>query len=138
VVCALQPSCATEGEAVPQKLHVIPTLKALEAESIDVPAVIRRHSFAPIDGLAHENPPGTHTDRIFVSEAAHHNILASDRGQFVLRFQNECRLHVARTQARGLETGTHNGSDLLPDSSFRWPVTPFSFRSSWMTRSISP
>jgi two-component system sensor histidine kinase KdpD len=58
VVCAVQPSCATEVDAVLQKLQVIPTLKTGEAESIDVPAVIRRHpQVALIDGLAYENPP---------------------------------------------------------------------------------
>jgi two-component system sensor histidine kinase KdpD len=60
VVCALQPEYSPEVQAVLQKLEVIPTLKIREAESIDVPAVIRRHpQVALIDGLAYENPPGS-------------------------------------------------------------------------------
>ena len=49
-----------EIQAILQQLEVIPTLKTGEAESIDVPAVIRRHpQVALIDGLAYENPPGS-------------------------------------------------------------------------------
>ena len=60
VVCAVQPQYSPEVEAVLQKLEVIPTLKTGDAESIDVPAVIRRHpQVALIDGLAYENPPGS-------------------------------------------------------------------------------
>jgi two-component system, OmpR family, sensor histidine kinase KdpD len=60
VVCAVQPRYPTETEAILQKLPVIPTLKANGAESIDVPAVIRRHpQVALIDGLAYENPPNS-------------------------------------------------------------------------------
>ena len=43
VVCALQPQYPPEIQAILQKLEVIPTLKIRDAESIDVPAVIRRH-----------------------------------------------------------------------------------------------
>jgi two-component system sensor histidine kinase KdpD len=43
-----------------RKLEIIPTVKTGEAESIDVPAVIRRHpQVALIDGLAYDNPPGS-------------------------------------------------------------------------------
>jgi two-component system sensor histidine kinase KdpD len=60
VVCALQPQYSPEVQAILQKLEVIPTLKIGDAESIDVPAVIRRHpQVALIDGLAYENPPGS-------------------------------------------------------------------------------
>lgn len=60
VVCALQPQYSSEVEAVLRKLEVIPTLKIGAAESIDVPAVIRRHpQVALIDGLAYDNPPGS-------------------------------------------------------------------------------
>ena len=51
---------SAEIQAILQKLEVIPTLKTGDAESIDVPAVIRRHpQVALIDGLAYENPPGS-------------------------------------------------------------------------------
>jgi two-component system sensor histidine kinase KdpD len=60
VVCAVQPRYSAEIAAILQKLPVIPSLKAGEAESIDVPAVIRRHpQVALIDGLACENPSGS-------------------------------------------------------------------------------
>src|ERR1700682_43275 len=60
VVCALQPQNSPEVEAVLKKLEFIPTLKPGEAESIALPAVIRRHpQVALIDGLAYENPPGS-------------------------------------------------------------------------------
>ena len=60
VVCATQPQYPAEIQAILQKLEVIPTLKTGESESIDVPAVIRRHpQVALIDGLAYENPPGS-------------------------------------------------------------------------------
>jgi two-component system sensor histidine kinase KdpD len=60
VVCAVQPQNSSEVEAVLKKLEVIPPLKTGEAESLDLPAVIRRHpQVALIDGLAYENPPGS-------------------------------------------------------------------------------
>src|ERR1700719_1447651 len=60
VVCATQPENPPEIQAILQKLEVIPTLKIGDAESIDVPAVIRRHPrVALIDGLAYDNPPGS-------------------------------------------------------------------------------
>ena len=60
VVCALQPEYPPEVRSVLQKLEIIPLLKTGGAESIDVPAVIRRHpQVALIDGLAYENPPGS-------------------------------------------------------------------------------
>src|SRR5438445_12690286 len=59
VVCAVQPQYSAEVEKVLQKLEAIPTLKTGEAESIDVPAVLRRHpQVALVDGLAYENHPG--------------------------------------------------------------------------------
>jgi two-component system sensor histidine kinase KdpD len=60
VVCVAQPQYPAEIEAMLRKLEIIPTLKTGEAESIDVPAVIRRHpQVALIDGLAYDNPPGS-------------------------------------------------------------------------------
>src|SRR5580704_15397416 len=60
VVCALQPQYSTETDAILQKLEIIPTLKTGDEESIDLPAVIRRHpKVALIDGLAYDNPPGS-------------------------------------------------------------------------------
>jgi two-component system sensor histidine kinase KdpD len=60
VVCATQPQYPAEIHAILQRLEVISTLKTGEAESIDVPAVIRRHpQVALIDGLAYDNPPGS-------------------------------------------------------------------------------
>src|ERR1035441_3058212 len=58
VVCATQPRYPSEIQAILRGLEVIPTLKTGESESIDVPAVIRRHpQVALVDGLAYENPP---------------------------------------------------------------------------------
>ena len=60
VVCALQPEYPLEVQAILQELEIIPTVKIAKSESIDVPAVIRRHpQVALIDGLAYENPPGS-------------------------------------------------------------------------------
>jgi two-component system, OmpR family, sensor histidine kinase KdpD len=60
VVCAAQPKYSAEVEAILQKLEMIPTLKAGDAESVDVLAVIRRHpQVAMIDGLAYDNPSGS-------------------------------------------------------------------------------
>ena len=60
VVCATQPRYPSEIQAILRGLEVIPTLKTGESESIDVPAVIRRHpQVALVDGLAYENPPGS-------------------------------------------------------------------------------
>jgi len=60
VVCAAQPEYPAEIQAILQQLEVIPTLKSGESESIDVPAVIRRHpQVALVDGLAYENPSGS-------------------------------------------------------------------------------
>jgi len=59
VVCALQPEYPPEVQAILQKLEMVPMVKSGGMESIDVPAVIRRHpQVALIDGLAYENPPG--------------------------------------------------------------------------------
>ena len=61
VVCATQPENPPEIQAILQKLEVIP-MKIGDAgeESIDVPAVLRRHPrVALIDGLAYDNPPGS-------------------------------------------------------------------------------
>jgi len=59
VVCALQPDYPLEVQAILQNLEIIPTSKIGGSESIDVPAVLRRHSqVVLIDGLAYENPPG--------------------------------------------------------------------------------
>ncbi len=58
VVCALQAEYPPEIQAILQKLETIPTLKIGQAESIDVPGVIRRHpQVVLIDGLAYDNPP---------------------------------------------------------------------------------
>ena len=60
VVFAVQPECPPEVEAILKKLEIIPLRKSGDAESIDVPAVMRRHpQVALIDGLAYENPPGS-------------------------------------------------------------------------------
>jgi two-component system sensor histidine kinase KdpD len=60
VVCALQPEYPPEVQEVLQELEIIPQLKAGDAESIDMAAVIRRHpQVVLIDGLAYENPPGS-------------------------------------------------------------------------------
>jgi two-component system, OmpR family, sensor histidine kinase KdpD len=60
VVCALQPEYPPEVQEVLREMEIIPLLKTGEAESIDLPAVIRRHpQVALIDGLAYENPPGS-------------------------------------------------------------------------------
>src|SRR6202049_1050560 len=60
VVCAAQLQYAAEIQAILQGLEVIPSLRTGESESIDVPAVIRRHpQVGLIDGLAYENPPGS-------------------------------------------------------------------------------
>jgi two-component system, OmpR family, sensor histidine kinase KdpD len=60
VLCAAQPQYPSEILAILQTLDVIPTLKSGESESIDVPAVVRRHpQVALIDGLAYDNPPGS-------------------------------------------------------------------------------
>ena len=60
VVCALQPEYPPEVDDILKKLEIIPLLKTGGAESIDVPAVIRRHpQVVLIDGLAYENPPGS-------------------------------------------------------------------------------
>jgi two-component system sensor histidine kinase KdpD len=60
VVCAMQPEYSAEIDTVRRKLEVVPTLKIGGLESIDVPAVIRRRpQVALIDGLAHDNPPGS-------------------------------------------------------------------------------
>jgi len=58
VVCALQPEYPPEVQAILQKLEIVPMVTTGDMESIDVPAVIRRHpQVALIDGLAYENPP---------------------------------------------------------------------------------
>src|ERR1017187_5195074 len=60
VVCAAQSQYPVEIQAILGGFEIIPTLKTGEAESIDVPAVIRRHpQIALIDGLAYDNPPGS-------------------------------------------------------------------------------
>src|SRR5579872_4972481 len=60
VVCALQTEYPPEVQSILQNLEIIPTLKIGSAESIDVPAVIRRHpQVALIDGLAYDNPVGS-------------------------------------------------------------------------------
>jgi two-component system, OmpR family, sensor histidine kinase KdpD len=60
VVCATQPHYPVEIQAILRQLEVIPTLKTGNGESIDIPAVIRRHpQVALIDGLAYANPPGS-------------------------------------------------------------------------------
>jgi two-component system sensor histidine kinase KdpD len=60
VVCALQPEYPPEVQEILKKLEIIPLLKVDGAESIDVPAVIRRHpQVVLIDGLAYDNPPGS-------------------------------------------------------------------------------
>jgi two-component system, OmpR family, sensor histidine kinase KdpD len=60
VVCGVQPQYSPAVEAVLQKLERIPPLKIGGAETIDVPAVIRRRpDVALIDGLAYDNPPGS-------------------------------------------------------------------------------
>ena len=59
VVCALQPGYPSEIAGVLQKLEVIPTLKTVDGEAIDVAAVLRRRpQVALVDGLAYENPAG--------------------------------------------------------------------------------
>jgi len=60
VVCALQSEYPPEVQAIVEKLEIIPMLNVGNAESIDVPAVIRRRpQVALIDGLAYDNPPGS-------------------------------------------------------------------------------
>ena len=60
VVCALQPEYPPEVQEILEKLEIIPLLKVDGAESIDVPAVIRRHpQVVLIDGLAYDNAPGS-------------------------------------------------------------------------------
>lgn len=60
VVCALQSEYPPEVQEVVKKIEVIPLVKTGNAESIDVPAVIRRHpQVVLIDGLAYETPPGS-------------------------------------------------------------------------------
>lgn len=60
VVCATQSQYPAEIQEIFHELEFMPTLKAGEVESIDVPAVIqRRPQVAIIDGLAYENPPGS-------------------------------------------------------------------------------
>jgi two-component system sensor histidine kinase KdpD len=60
VVCALQPAYPPEVQEILSKLEIIPLLRTGEAESIDVPAVIRRcPKVVLIDGLAYNNPPGS-------------------------------------------------------------------------------
>jgi two-component system sensor histidine kinase KdpD len=60
VVCASQPEYPPEIQEILLKLEIIPTLKKGDSESIDVPAVIRRHpQVALVDGLAYDNPSGS-------------------------------------------------------------------------------
>ncbi len=60
VVCALQPEYPPEIQEILRKLEIVPTLKTDNSESIDVPAVIRRHpQVALVDGLAYDNPAGS-------------------------------------------------------------------------------
>ena len=60
VVCALQHKYPAGIKAILDRMEIITTLKAGEAESIDVEAVLRRHpQVALIDGLAYDNPPGS-------------------------------------------------------------------------------
>jgi two-component system, OmpR family, sensor histidine kinase KdpD len=60
VVCALQHEYPAGIQEILNRIEIIPTLKAGEAESIDVEAVLRRHpQVALIDGLAYDNPPGS-------------------------------------------------------------------------------
>jgi len=60
VVCAVQPEYSPEVDTVLQKLEVIPILQIGGGESIDIPAVIRRHpQIVLVDGLAYENPTGS-------------------------------------------------------------------------------
>ena len=55
IVCALQPDYPPEVQAILKQLEIIPTVHVGDAESIDVPAVIRRHpQLALIDGLAYD------------------------------------------------------------------------------------
>ncbi len=60
LICALQPAYPPEVQEILRKLEIIPLLKTGDSESIDVPAVIRRHpQVVLIDGLAYKNPPGS-------------------------------------------------------------------------------
>ena len=60
VVCATQPHYSPDVQAVLQTLPVIPSVKICGSESIDLPALIRRHpQVVVIDGLAYDNPPGS-------------------------------------------------------------------------------
>jgi two-component system, OmpR family, sensor histidine kinase KdpD len=59
VVVALQHEYPPEVQEILSKLEIIPLRKTGDAESIDVPAVLRRHpEVVLIDGLAYDNPPG--------------------------------------------------------------------------------
>jgi two-component system sensor histidine kinase KdpD len=60
VVAALQGSYPPEVTSILAKLEIIPTIKTGDIESIDMPAVLRRHpQVVLIDGLAYDNPPGS-------------------------------------------------------------------------------
>ena len=73
---------------------MIPLLKTGDAESIDVPAVIRRHpQVVLIDGLAYKNPPGSpHAHRWEDVEEmleAGISVITSVNVQYLEKHQNE-------------------------------------------------
>ena len=61
IVAALQPNMDPETEAVARTLESVPTQTIDGIPVIDVPAVLRRRPLvALVDGLAYDNPPGSH------------------------------------------------------------------------------
>jgi two-component system, OmpR family, sensor histidine kinase KdpD len=61
VVGALQPDLETEIRPLLNSLEIVPTLEIDGVPVIDVPAILRRHpQVCLVDGLAYENPKGSH------------------------------------------------------------------------------
>jgi two-component system, OmpR family, sensor histidine kinase KdpD len=65
VVGAIQPKTSPESAAILSKLEVIPLCQVDGVYVMDTPAILKRHpSVCLVDGLAHDNPPGSkHTSR---------------------------------------------------------------------------
>lgn len=94
LVCALQPSYPAEVREVLGKLEVIPLLKLDDAESIDVPTIIkRRPQVVLIDGLAYQNPPGSlnahRWEDVEQLLEAGISVIASVNVQYLEKHQNE-------------------------------------------------
>jgi two-component system sensor histidine kinase KdpD len=59
VVAAIQPQCTSEINQRLSRHEVIPTLKIVGKDVIDIPQILkRRPQMVLIDGLAYDNPPG--------------------------------------------------------------------------------